>query len=89
VIDFQLGYKDQDGKTYFVSKWLDLPTVYDYVYGDDVSEEESESREKIIDKYDEIEHILKQYNFQDVHIGNMLYDENSNKIYIYDIFEQK
>lgn len=77
VIDFKLGYQDDNGRTYFVSKWLNLPTVSECIEGGNT---------QIKRRYDEIYNRLQDHGFRDVHEDNMLYDKETDKIYVFDVF---
>ncbi|MFA7193989.1 MAG: hypothetical protein WC087_03680 [Candidatus Paceibacterota bacterium] len=89
VLDFQLGYQG-NGKTYFVSKWLDLPKLVDVLneYDKDPGALSPEHRlkcEELIKTFNEMSDELEANGFIDFHEGNVFYDEKADKIYVYDV----
>ena len=83
VIEPQLGYHDKEkNKTYFVSKWLDLPSASEYCY-----KAGFQKSEPIRFRIKNIISILNENGFRDVHTGNMFYDETSDTLYVYDVFD--
>lgn len=83
MIDAELGYRDTErNKTYFVSKWMDLPPIFEYVYKKGYLETENlRMRER------EVARLLEKNNLRDTHTQNMFYDEKTDTIYLYDVFD--
>lgn len=80
VVDFQLGYcDDKNRKSYFVSKWMDLPTV----------REASEENVSVLTKFNEINKKLSDAGFIDAHEKNMFYDKTTDTIYVFDVFDRE
>jgi len=93
VIDFELGF--QDGKTtYFVSKWRNavnlaahLSFLEDTIYDDilENSEPAEQARNILVQRIAEIKRTLHPSGFKDVFPNNMLYDDKTDKIYVFDV----
>jgi len=84
VVDFQLGYKDKD-RTYFVSKWLNLPTLNNYLR---IHSEHDEEAGQVTKRFDVIKQKLLNLGYRDVHALNTFYDEKTKKFYVFDIFHE-
>lgn len=90
VVDFQLAYQDKKNRLYYVSKFLDFPRLNDYIW-----KKRSENMENIAPTAElfrragEITDLLYKESFYDVHAENMLYDEETDTIYVFDVFEYK
>lgn len=89
MVDFQLGYKDQNGKTYFVSKFLDLPTLAETYRQLSKSKKGLEKKEKLKARVEKIEEIFRYNHFIDFHVSNILYDEKTEKFYLFDAISLK
>ncbi len=80
VIESQLGYQDSEGRSYFVSKWKDLPTARKVLLLDEIgAEERSDLENKIV----EIRRLLP--DFFEISEKNMFYDSVTKKIILYDL----
>lgn len=83
VVKPQLGYEDKENKrTYFVSKWMDLPNVLEF---------QKHANKLFLKDFqlrlDEITYTLKKMNIIDVHTENMFYDQDEDIIYVFDVFD--
>lgn len=87
VIDYQLGYSDQNNN-YFVSKWMDLPTVSACVWGTKGKQVPQEKRDELMARANAVMRRLCP-SFYDVMDYNMLYDEQTNMIYLFDLHESE
>ena len=82
VIEPKLGYQDESGRSYFVSKWLNLPRLDHYMLAS-ASEQEKRNLQK---EAEEIEELLP--NFHDMGEYNMFYDPVRKKIVLFDLDER-
>jgi len=82
VVDFQFGYEDKKGHTYFVSKWADGVLLLDYLRNLK-SIGELKEKEELEKKIDNIR--VRLQNFYDVRSNNMLFNPQTKKIIIFDI----
>jgi len=82
VIDFQLGYEDKNGHTYFVSKWVEGVNINGYIEDQVKSNAE---RNRLVSKVLRILRLLDD-SYYDVGRGNMMYDPVNKKIIVFDIF---
>lgn len=80
IIDYKLGYSDTHGNNYFVSGWLDYPTLEEYFSKVDLRNPENN---EVWKRYEEI--IKKFTQFGDVADYNMLYDSVSDTIFLCDL----
>ena len=86
VIDFQLGYQDGKGGTYFVSKWLDYPKLNRYL-ATLTSKEDLELKTRLEQRIRNIITHLQQKWFVDAWDQNMLYDPLTDKIIVFDVHQ--
>ncbi len=86
VIDFQLGYQDTD-RTYFVSKWRDGVILGEYLTAlyAKVDAESLEKRNNLLKRYKVIDDIMEAHNFQDFHFDNVLYDQSTDMLIVFDV----
>jgi len=82
VVDFQLGYQDAHGNSYFVSRWQDLPTLVEYLDELNSSRRDSEAAE-LYTKVKAIREVLP--SFSDIAVWNMFYDAAKKKFYLFDL----
>lgn len=86
----QLGYQTKDN-SFFVSKWIDLPTLSKYLLNlTDSSKFDEETYTKNIKKAQELQRRERQIakklkKFPDVYAHNMFYDEKTDKIILFDL----
>ena len=94
VVDFQLGYQDNKGTTYFVSKWEDGIVLENYLQeleirigqaGDvklahDITVEQG----RLMARFEEI-HLLLEDRFSDVSEGNIFYNPKTQKLTVFDV----
>ena len=86
VIDFQLGYQDEDRRTYFVSKWEDGVNFGDYMT--DLSNRKMfAERDKLVERFDQIYDTLGD-KFIDKNYYNMLYSPKTDKLIVFDIHSE-
>lgn len=78
VIDFQLGYQDNKGSTYFVSKWLDYVRLMDYRTQDKLE------KAYIYNLMSKLHEVL-DVDFNDFGSNNVLYSPIEQKFFIFDI----
>ncbi len=83
VVDFQLGYQDNKSRSYFVSKWLNLPRLVEYMKTLS-SKKDSDEVSEIMKKEWDLQRLLPE--FHDVMPYNMFYDPKKKKIYLFDVF---
>lgn len=83
VVRPEFGYEDEKNKrTYFVSKWMDLPNVLEF--------QKNANKIFLRDlqvRLDEIISTLKKMNIIDTHTENMFYDQDEDIIYVFDVFD--
>jgi len=84
VYESQLGYQTEK-ESFFVSKWIDLPGIQEYM---DmlIDNDEEGNEEKVFElrkKNREIHEVLK--DFFDINDYNMFYDPQTDKIILFDI----
>ncbi|MFA7193990.1 MAG: hypothetical protein WC087_03685 [Candidatus Paceibacterota bacterium] len=86
VVESQLGYEDKEKDvTYFVSKWMDLPRLNKVL-----NETRSlEMKDSLNNRVEIIQRRLNENNMMDVEPYNMFYDEKTDTIYVFDIFEKR
>lgn len=86
VVDFQIGYQNNEtGNTYFVSKWLNLPRVKEYL-ARKLKESDYFGHKKVHDRSNEIDDFLDENGFTDTSTANMFYDPKTETFYLYDVF---
>jgi hypothetical protein len=84
IVEPKLGYSDKNtNRTYFVSEWKNLPTIFKSMRETGDPKKADELRERS----DYIYTVLKDIGIVEVHTGNMFYDESTDKIYVFDVFE--
>jgi hypothetical protein len=81
VVDFQLGYEDDKGKTYFVSKWQDGVVFDEYL--ESTGGASNPNNLELIDRYQDIAVALRR--FADVWEHNVLYDQKTDKLMVFDV----
>jgi len=84
VVNPQLGYQDKSGRTYFISKWVDLPLLKNYIKNLQKEDSDSEEYLKLRDRVRSIQGMLPE--FHDIADWNMFYDKNTGKIILFDLF---
>lgn len=94
VIDFQLGYQDDD-KTYFVSKWKDAVLLGEYLMNlsvkkirGDISPEEDAKRRELHIRENSIGAVLHENGFEDYHFHNVLYEPSTDMMYVFDVHKK-
>ncbi|MDD5068184.1 MAG: hypothetical protein PHS53_03810 [Candidatus Pacebacteria bacterium] len=94
VVDFQLGYQDNNNVTYFVSKWTDgirLDRYLESLIERAKTEIDSETRSQMNTEFETLEKTsvslrrLLEDDFWDVQECNMLFNSQSKKITVFDI----
>jgi hypothetical protein len=99
VVDFKLGYKDENGTTYFVSKWEGGIALMDYLaklrYEIMQSVKDATSILNLLKEEARISDTLKkiklrlQSDFVDVFEQNIIYDPKTDKFRIFDIHDRR
>ena len=94
VVDFQLGYQDKDS-TYFVSRWEEGVVLDEYLEklqsikktskDEKMAQNATKELVELKKRYDKIVLLLRDA-FTDVHEHNMLYNPQTKKLKIFDIF---
>ena len=82
VYESQLGYQTEN-ESFFVSKWIDLPTLENYIYGIELADP---LRSKLVEKFHKIRERLG--GFFNVSAYNMFYDPQTDTIILYDLSER-
>jgi len=85
VVDALFGYQDDEGATYFVSKWLPFPLLQDYLRNIPRTPEGQEEERRLLEKVNQLR--AKLPGFEQVMPHNMLYnsDPKEEKIYLFDL----
>ncbi|MEY2701425.1 MAG: hypothetical protein RLY43_45 [Bacteroidota bacterium] len=87
IVEPQLGYRDKNtDRTYFVSEWKDLPNIATFLKSV-TSTGEPKKGYRLINRFMDIEARLSAVGIKDVHTTNMFYDESTDKIYLFDLFD--
>jgi hypothetical protein len=96
TVDSQLAFKDEQ-KSYFVSRWMDLPRLYDYMYSilpkRCSSIELDDKQQELITRVQHINRVLDEAlpktnpprRFIDCIPVNIFYDSESDTIVLYDL----
>jgi hypothetical protein len=82
VVDFQLGYEDRNGTTYFVSKWEDgvpLDNYFESLHKNDSEVKNSDLYRRYIDI------VLRLGKFADVEEHNIFYNPQTDKLIVFDV----
>lgn len=86
VVNFQLGYENKrDNRTYFFSDWTNGVRLKEYL---EQMPNTDERRDPLKKRYDKISSLLFP-QFHDMFSTNMLYDEDSDKIILFDFMEKE
>ena len=81
IYEPQLGYQTES-ESFFVSKWIDLPVLYDYV--EMLSAQNNKEKVSELSKRKkEIQEVLE--DFTDIVEYNMFYDPQNDKIILFDV----
>lgn len=79
LIDYQLGYTDNQGSDYFLAKWENLPVMADYLRQDLSDSEREELAHRLTYIYETLE------DYKDVTTYNMFYDQENKQIVLFDL----
>ncbi len=79
MIDYQLGYTDNQGNDYFLAKWENLPLMADYMNQNLSDSEREEIAEKLGFIYDTLD------DYIDVTTSNMFYDPENKQVVLFDL----
>ena len=82
VIEFQVGYQDNKGNTFFVSKWRDLPRL-DLHIKDLRDKGQNSEVADLSEKVGKLRELLP--DFLDFKAHNMMYDPEAGKIVLFDL----
>lgn len=81
VVDAHYGFYEKNGTGYFVSEWVDLPTL------ETVHTHMPEAQFKQIEARIEIIKTILGPTYFDTRLGNAFYDENNDQIILFDLNE--
>lgn len=89
TVDFQLGYQDDEGTTYFISKWVYAPRMREYLLqlsaaSEEGDEEARKLREALVKRVSTLDTFLKEQGFVDISENNMFYEPETGKIMLFD-----
>lgn len=82
TVEFMLGYQDEEGRSLYVSKWLNLPLLNEYISGLDQFDNRQDIQE-LNRKVGELQKLLPE--FHDLTKRNMFFDPESKKIILFDL----
>jgi hypothetical protein len=97
VVDYQLGYQDKKGITYFISKWSDGMRMDEYLKLLYIKKEVTKDEKNLEDLMEEIKRLeIRVYDirsvlgeFWDMDNHNILYDPNTKKLTVFDIHSRE
>ena len=82
VVDFQFGYRENDGTSWFVSEWYDLPTMAAYL---EKAQEEGRDVAGLRKRLKRAKRILLINHFFETGKNHEFYDPDRDKIIFFDL----